>query len=146
MSRAEQSGNCLWCGTQPPSSDDTLCVSCRQVAIGDVSLSGAQLDELPFGALELDERGTVLAFNREEENFSGYSRGDVIGRNFFTDVAPCADVQDFHGRFDEFLRGEMNLFERFYFTYHFPDKDVRVLITFLRVARDQAVAIARRSA
>ncbi len=145
MSSVSGVSKCLWCGRDFSSTETApdLCADCKGVAGGSMPLAAEMLDALPFGALELDARGTVLAFNHPEEDFSGYARCDVIGRNFFKEIAPCADVQEFHGRFNDFLRGS-ELAERFHFTYGFPDKDVEVLITFLRVSRDKAVAVSRR--
>lgn len=58
-----------------------------------------RLDELPWGVIQLSPDGTVLQYNRYEEGLAGRRAADVIGRNFFTEVAPCTDVQGFAGRF-----------------------------------------------
>lgn len=68
-------------------------------------LAGAEerLDALPFGVIELDAAGVVLAYNRAEEELAGRSRDEVLGRNFFTEIAPCTNVQEFAGRYHEMV-------------------------------------------
>ncbi len=48
-----------------------------------------ELDELPFGAVGLDSQNTVELYNAHEERYSGLPRDIVVGRHFFSDVAPC---------------------------------------------------------
>jgi photoactive yellow protein len=62
-------------------------------------LSDAELDALPFGAIKLDIEGTILSFNQHERERTGRVVSSTVGKNFFTDVAPCTNVQDFAGRF-----------------------------------------------
>ena len=64
-------------------------------------MSAEQLDALPFGAIRLDRDGTILSYNMTESKLTGRDPKRVIGRNFFTDVAPCTNVQAFAGRFRE---------------------------------------------
>ena len=90
-------------------------------------LSAEELDALPFGAIKLDAEGTILAYNKAEERISGRSRTDVVGKNFFRDVAPCTRVQRFFGAFQAGVdRRELN--EVFDFTFRFPTgaRDVRI--------------------
>ena len=50
-----------------------------------------RLNELPFGVVKMDLNGTVLEYNDTEAKLSGLSHENVIGRNFFTQVAPCTN-------------------------------------------------------
>ncbi|MDP2877664.1 MAG: EAL domain-containing protein, partial [Holophaga sp.] len=63
------------------------------------SLEERSLDALPFGAIQLASDGTILQYNRYEEDLARRKASDVIGKNFFTQVAPCTDVREFAGRF-----------------------------------------------
>jgi photoactive yellow protein len=54
-------------------------------------------DQLPFGAIALSPDGKVVTYNAAESAFSGLNPSDVIGRDFFRDIAPCARVQKFGG-------------------------------------------------
>jgi len=58
----------------------------------------AEFDALPFGAIRLDCRGRILAYNMTESLYSGFRYHHVIGRNFF-EVAPCANTSKFFGKF-----------------------------------------------
>ena len=57
------------------------------------------LDEQPFGIIQLDRRGKILSYNLYEERLARRKRQDVVGKNFFHEVAPCTKVRRFHGRF-----------------------------------------------
>lgn len=72
---------------------------------GDAEPDLATLDLLPYGIIVVDARGTVLYYNRREEEIAGRRREDVLGRNFFTEVAPCTQMREFRERFRESVRG-----------------------------------------
>ena len=95
------------------------------------SLNPADLDALPFGAIQLDRSGRVLLYNRAEEQLSGRQRAEVIGRNFFTEVAPCTRVRRFHGVFEEGIERK-SLNEVFDFTFRFPQgtREVRIRLIY----------------
>lgn len=64
------------------------------------------LDALGFGVIEVDDDGVVVFYNRFESEFTGMAPEDVVGRSFFTDVAPCTHNPLFFGRFREGLTQE----------------------------------------
>ena len=53
------------------------------------AMSEAALDGLSFGVVGLDSENVVEVYNALEERYSGLPRGIVVGRHFFSDVAPC---------------------------------------------------------
>jgi photoactive yellow protein len=59
------------------------------------------LDALPFGVVRMDRDGTVTGYNAAERRLSGLGRDRVLGRRFFTGVAPCTDNALVAGRFGE---------------------------------------------
>lgn len=63
------------------------------------AMDDGDLDCLPFGLLELDDRGVVVRMNRTEREIVGHPASHVEGRDFFTDVAPCTNTPAFLGRF-----------------------------------------------
>jgi photoactive yellow protein len=136
----------LWCDRELTEEEfklSNLCDECEKVSEGIPGMSKEQLDTLPFGVVHLDRDGKVLAFNHAEKRLSGLPEREYIGRNFFTEIAPCSDVQDFKGRFTEFLNGN-HLSERFDFAYRFRAYTVDVQITFLRVNQQMAFVLSRR--
>ncbi len=92
-------------------------------------MSQEQLDALPQGAIQLDSGGTVLKYNLYEERLASTNRKDVIGRNFFKEVAPCTAVKEFYGRFIEGVKQEQ-LHEtfRFHFSFHKNPTDVSITL------------------
>lgn len=51
----------------------------------------ANLDQLGFGVVGMKTDGTVTRYNQEEQRIAGLSAGRVLGKNFFTEVAPCTN-------------------------------------------------------
>ena len=96
------------------------------------TLSGAELDELPVGVIQLDRHGTVLQYNETESNLARFHPADVVGRNFFAEIAPCTAVRDFQGRFEEGVaRGELDA--TFAYRFRFADdrtKDVTITMSY----------------
>ncbi|HYR30155.1 MAG TPA: photoactive yellow protein [Thermoanaerobaculia bacterium] len=92
-------------------------------------MSEEQLDELPFGAIRLDKSGKVLSYNMTESKLTGRDPKRVIGRNFFTEVAPCTNVQGFAGRFREGIaKGEMHVIFPYRFDFQMAPRDVSVTL------------------
>ena len=88
-----------------------------------------QLDELPFGAIRLDMTGKVLSYNTAEAKLTGRDPKRVIGRNFFTEVAPCTNVQSFAGRFREGVaKGDMHVIFPYRFDFEMAPRDVSVTL------------------
>jgi photoactive yellow protein len=51
----------------------------------------AALDSLPFGVIGMAPDGTVTSYNAAESRLSGLTPANVIGRHFFSAVAPCTN-------------------------------------------------------
>jgi photoactive yellow protein len=86
------------------------------------------LDALPFGVILLNEKGEIVFYNRSEESSAGRDRTEVVGKNFFTEIAPCAQVQDFYGQFLESIQRPGWIAS---FNFHYPLKrprDVEIII------------------
>jgi len=69
------------------------------------ALSAAEIDALPFGYIALRPDGTIRKYNRYEADLARRNPQEVLGRNFFREVAPCTQVREFEGRFREFASG-----------------------------------------
>lgn len=94
------------------------------------SLPEAEFDALPFGAIKLDADGQVLKYNLYESRLAERDPQEVIGKNFFTEVAPCTNVQEFAGRYREGMAaGKLNT--TFPYRFLFPRKVVDVEITLI---------------
>jgi photoactive yellow protein len=64
-------------------------------------LSHEALDALPFGVVRLDAAGRVLFFSRTEARQSGFGDRNAIGRNFFSELAPCMSSPAFLQRLEQ---------------------------------------------
>lgn len=51
--------------------------------------SADELDQLAFGVVRMDHAGTVTAYNQAEAQGAGLKPERVLGRHFFSEVAPC---------------------------------------------------------
>lgn len=119
---------CAWCGKEMRAGDPTLgvshgiCVLCigRERGVEDLGRLGRQeLDELPFGVIEIDGRGNVTAYNQTEAGFSRLDPARVVSKNFFTEIAPCTQVKELAGVVEEFRRSGKNGRKRLSFVFTF---------------------------
>lgn len=67
-------------------------------------LSERQLHALPFGVVRLDAEGLVTFYSRTEAEQSGFGDRRAIGRNFFTQMAPCLSTPERMRRIEEARR------------------------------------------
>jgi photoactive yellow protein len=90
-------------------------------------LSPQEIDQLAFGAVQLDDKGTVLQYNAAESSITGRASKDVIGKNFFRDVAPCTSTPGFKGLFDKGVReGNLNTMFEYVFDYNMAPTKVKI--------------------
>ncbi|MAZ67055.1 MAG: photoactive yellow protein [Kangiellaceae bacterium] len=90
------------------------------------SLSDNEIDKLAFGAIELDTSGHILKYNQTEGAITGRSPSEVLGKNFFTAVAPCTNTPTFKGAFDKVVKtGNSTMFE-YTFDYKMSPTKVKV--------------------
>mgnify|MGYP006279569715 CR=1 FL=1 len=93
-----------------------------------------QLNNAPFGIIKVDDEGEVEFFNQYESELSGMDPEEVVGRNFFTQVAPCTNNRLFRGRFKKGVRrGELD--ETFTYTYTYK---MRPTLVDVHMYRDEA--------
>jgi photoactive yellow protein len=110
-------------------------------------MSEKELDGLPFGAIRLDKEGKVLSYNATEAKLTGRDPKRVIGRNFFTDVAPCTNVQAFAGRFREGVaKGTMHEIFPYRFDFQMAPRDVTVTLFYSQQTESAWVFVRESSA
>ena len=91
------------------------------------TMSAEELDTLPFGVIQLDEEGKIRMYNLAEGEISGRNPEEVLGKNFFTEVAPCTNVQEFAGRFRQGVK-DRNLNCTFPYLFDFRMRPTRVWV------------------
>jgi photoactive yellow protein len=82
------------------------------------TLADAQLDAAPFGIICLDAEGTVLRYNLYEARLARLDANQVLGCDFFTEIARCTRGPGFEGHFRNVVSGVATE-EDFRFTYVF---------------------------
>ena len=58
-----------------------------------------EIDGLAVGAIQLDQTGKVMFYSAAEGRITGRDPKAMIGKNFFTEIAPCANTPKFAGVF-----------------------------------------------
>jgi len=90
-------------------------------------MSPAEFDEMPFGMIRVDRAGVVKAYNEWEAKLARRQVQDVIGKNFFTDIAPCTNVVEFRGKLDSLAAsGEKTYIFDYDFAFPWGTRRVRV--------------------
>lgn len=86
-----------------------------------------QLDNVAFGAIQLDANGLIQQYNAAEGDITGRDPSKVIGKSFFRDIAPCTNSPEFKGRFDEGVKsGSLNTMFEYTFDYEMQPTKVKV--------------------
>jgi photoactive yellow protein len=90
-------------------------------------MDDAQLNKLAFGAIELDAGGRIIKYNAVEGAITGRDPKAVIGKNFFTEVAPCTNRPEFRGVFDAGVRSNnLNTLFEYVFDHQMKPTKVRI--------------------
>lgn len=94
--------------------------------------SDAELDALDVGVVGLDEQGTILRYNLYESRLARLDRNQVLGKNFFEEVAPCTQNDAFEGRFRRFIASDDRAGDRFNYLFDFKFGAQEVTVEFAR--------------
>ncbi|WP_119681757.1 photoactive yellow protein [Indioceanicola profundi] len=90
-------------------------------------MSVKDIDGLAFGAVQLDAQGRILQYNAAEGAITGRDPKAAIGKNFFTEVAPCTNTPAFKGAFDAGVKaGNLNTMIEYTFDYNMKPTKVKV--------------------
>lgn len=129
---------CAWCQRviRPGPDERTshgLCLTCaEQHDLLDVErledFSRDELNRLPMGYVALDAAGCVLEYNAAEAELAGVDAEAVLGRNFFTDVAPCTQVREFEGEFRKLVQANELASHEVNFVFRFSRGAVMVVV------------------
>lgn len=89
-----------------------------------------------FGLVELDMDGTVLYSRIESDGAGLFPATKITGRNFYSEVAPFRNVEEFKECFDSFTRGAQQA-KSILFTCQYEGGPVQVKVLLARV-REQS--------
>lgn len=90
-------------------------------------MNDAQFNKLAFGAVELDSGGRIIKYNAVEGAITGRDPKAVVGKNFFTEVAPCTNRPEFKGVFDAGVRNkDLNTMFEYVFDHQMKPTKVKI--------------------
>jgi photoactive yellow protein len=90
-------------------------------------MSSKDIDGLAFGAIQLDASGKILRYNSMEGAITGRDPKVAVGKNFFTELAPCTNTPAFKGNFDKGVKaGNLNSMIEYTFDYNMKPTKVKV--------------------
>ena len=87
---------------------------------------------LPFGLLELDAAGIVIRYSPAAEQNPPVLPQDILGRNFFTEVATCEQVGEVKSRFLAFMAFG-DAVQKFSISCPVEEKNIKIQIMLSRV-------------
>jgi photoactive yellow protein len=91
------------------------------------TMSSDELDALDFGVVKVTDVGIVEWTNVYEAELTAVAKDRAVGRNWFTDVVPCANNRLFYGIFKwGVASGSMNLMFFYTFTFNMSPTEMKV--------------------
>jgi hypothetical protein len=85
-----------------------------------------------FGLVELGADGTVLYSRIEGDDDRHFPTPSITGRNFYSEVLPFRNVEEFHNCLNSFIRGSQQA-KSFLFACQYEDGPVQVKVLLARV-------------
>ena len=85
-----------------------------------------------FGLFELDDIGTVLYSRIEPDGDARGAGPNVAGHNFYDEVIPFENVEEFRERIDSFAHSEVQV-GNFNFTCQLDDESLSVRVLLARI-------------
>lgn len=79
------------------------------------------LKRAPFGVVRMEPSGRVTLYNDAEQRLSGLSERQTLGKNFFSDVAPCTN--NFMVA-EKYRREELDEVQGYVFTFAMEPREV----------------------
>jgi photoactive yellow protein len=93
-------------------------------------LTEEEFAKLPFGAVKLNRDGVILKYNFCDGQTSGREPWEIIGQNFFTEVAPATNIEEFAVRFREGIKaGQLDVTFPYRFLSDGNRVDVEITLT-----------------
>lgn len=86
-----------------------------------------------YGLFELDTAGTVLYSKINRRSSTANLPADLIGLNFFDEIAPFKNIEEFRRRFRYFAKGSETA-ERFTFSSELEENRVELNVMLTRIS------------
>ena len=97
-------------------------------------LNKSAFDDLPIGAVLLDDKANIIKYNRTEGELTNRDPNQVLGMNFFLSLAVCGVTEHFQGRFKAAIKAmSYDQIFPFVFFHEMPETPMMVRMTKSRV-------------
>lgn len=91
------------------------------------SLSESMADGQDFGIVKVDDEGVIQMYNKWESDMADVPKDQAVGKNFFTQVAPCTNNRLVFGKFKKGVEaGSMDQAFKYTFTYRMKPTNVKL--------------------
>lgn len=98
-------------------------------------LPPAAFDDLPIGAILLNDKAKIVRYNRTEGELTNRDPNQVIGASFFMQLAVCGVSEQFQGRYKSAVKAmSFDQMFPFVFFHEMPETPMMVRMTKPRVA------------
>ena len=112
---------------EAPPSSATLAFNSKDIRRKLPFLNDRELNALPFGVIKVDDAGKILFYNKYESELANVPVHEAMGKNFFTQLAPCSNSRLFYGYFKEgIVAGSLDKSYMYTFSYKMKPTLVRV--------------------
>ncbi len=94
------------------------------------TLKPAEFNDLPIGAVLLNDKARIVRYNRTEGELTNRDPQQVMGAGFFLELAVCGMSEQFQGRFKASLKAmSFDQIFPFVFFHEMPETPMMVRIT-----------------
>jgi PAS domain-containing protein len=104
----------------------------RSASRGNLMNINSALTPVPYGLLELDAQGTVIYYKSENKGLFTTPESEIVGRNFFTDIAAIAGAKELQNEIKDFRRGHVPAYS-FNFAFALKNRSLPVRVLLARV-------------
>lgn len=105
----------------------------RSASRGNLMNINSILTPVPYGLLELDAEGRVIYYRSENKGLFTTPESEIMGCNFFTDIAAIAGAKELQNEIKNFRRGHAAAYSfNFEFALKKRSLPVRVLLARVR--------------
>ena len=95
------------------------------------NLSKEEADRLDYGVVKVSDEGKIEIYNKYEADMAGVAPSMAMGKNFFTEIAPCTNNRLVFGKFKKGVESG-SLDHQLAYTFTYKMKPTNVDIHMLR--------------
>jgi len=97
-----------------------------------IESSEADLSTAAFGLVKLADDGRILFYNQYESELAGISSEKALGKNFFSEIAPCTNNFMVATRYETAIEDGTSLDETLDYVFTYKLKPTKVRLRLLR--------------